>query len=136
MIMKCVASSRKMSILFGIIAFNAMMFLVQYFAESRYVGTIEALGHTWTTHSTQRSNLIETQNHFASLAAMSDSRSGTLNFKYVFEIIDANKYISSGNGVFTPIRHVSVFYIDEQCSLVFGRISTPKLESTALRCQY
>ena len=126
----------KYGIVLLFVLLNVGLLLMGQFTRSDYVGTIEALGYSWTTHSAQEKNTIKTQNYFVKVDNSADTESNKLNFEYTFNIIGDNEYIATGENELIPVRHNIIYSLDDTCSLVISGPKSIKISNTSLRCEY
>nr|WP_086939325.1 hypothetical protein [Thaumasiovibrio occultus] len=124
------------NLLLVLVGINIALLIGKSRITNHYVGTLEALGHSWTSHTVQYGRSIQTQNSFVGLEDSVDTRAKQVNIDYSIDIIAPNEYLGQGKGQVVPVRHNRVYALDETCSLVFSGPSQFKITNALLRCTY
>ncbi|WP_232060903.1 hypothetical protein [Vibrio taketomensis] len=98
-------------------------------------GKIEALGYRWTTYTKLHKQYLETRAIYSKLISEEISTK-SIHYQYKYHKSKVGEYIALGKDKPMTIRHNRVFYIDEQCSLVFSAAAEMTLTNVSMRCFY
>lgn len=129
------SNARKVVITVSLILLNAIVMWVAQHTDVQLFGKMEASGHTWGVYTRLHQQQLNTNVTFAPLAA-DEIDIETLNYHYTYDKSKGGEYIALGDGEPVTVRHSRVFYLDEQCGLVFSGRSEMTLKNVSLRCLY
>ncbi len=118
-----------------LIVLNGILLLVAHQSKVQLFGKVETGQYRWTTYSQLYKDHLETRNHYSSIdAAVTEYQ--TLDYKHEYSKSKGNEYIVLGYEEPVTMRHNRIYYLDEQCSLLFFGRAERTLKNMGFRCLY
>ncbi|WP_194436059.1 hypothetical protein [Vibrio fluminensis] len=112
---------------------NVVLLVLYQFSVVEFYGTVERPHVAWSSYTQFHNKDIETQ---VVISRKADDYIKSLSYDYHLSKSKGGEYIVTGGSNPEPVRHTRVFYLDEQCSLVFSNFTEMIVNKVALRCLY
>ncbi|KIF46707.1 hypothetical protein M445_16845 [Vibrio owensii 47666-1] len=128
-------NAHKFKVLIALVVFNGILLFIADQSKVQLFGKVEAMQYRWTTYTKLYKDHIETRNHYSSInGTVRDYQE--LNYEYEYSKSKGNEYIVLSYEKPATMRHNRIYYLDEQCSLLFFGRAEKTLENMTLRCLY
>lgn len=130
------ANKLKKTLIFIIV--NIALFVLHQFSVLEFYGTVETPYASWSSYTKFHNKDIESYVIFTRIKG-DETQTKSLSYDYRLSKSKGGEYISVGQSEvmpIMPIRHNRVFYLDDQCGLIFSNLSEITPRNVGLRCLY
>lgn len=128
-------NAHKFKVLIALVVFNGILLFTAHQSKVQLFGKVEAMQYRWTTYTKLYKGHIETRNHYSPIGgAVTEYQS--LDYQYEYSKSKGNEYIVLSYEKPVTMRHNRIYYLDEQCSLLFFGRAERTLKNMTLRCLY
>lgn len=128
-------NARKLKVLIALVVFNGILLFTAHQSKVQLFGKVEAMQYRWTTYTLLYKDYLESRLHYSAIDA-AETKFQAMDYKYEYSKSKGNEYIVLGYEEPVTIRHNRVFYLDDQCSLVFFGKAKRTLKNMTFRCLY
>ncbi|PAW12406.1 hypothetical protein [Vibrio jasicida] len=128
-------NAHKFKVLIALVVFNGILLFTAHQSKVQLFGKVEAMKNRWATYTQLYKDDLESRIHYSAINA-AETEFQALNYKYEYSKSKGNEYIVLGYEQPVTVRHSRVFYLDNQCSLVFFGKAERTLKNMTFRCLY
>ncbi|MFZ3467172.1 hypothetical protein [Vibrio harveyi] len=118
-----------------LVMFNGVLLLITHHSKVELFGKVEALGFRWTTYTQLYKNRMDSQIHYSTLDSGEDSYQ-SMEYHYEYSKSKGKDYIVVGDDKPVSVRYNRVYYIDDQCNILFFGRAKRTLSNMSFRCLY
>ncbi|GHA31427.1 hypothetical protein ACFFLZ_04435 [Photobacterium aphoticum] len=133
--LNCFSNARKVVMALVLVLLNTMVMWFAQHTDVRLYGKMEAMGHAWGVYTRLHQRQLISSATYSPLSS-DEVDIDTLDYHYIYEKSKGGQYLSLNNDTPVTVRHNRVFYLDEQCKLVFSGQSEMTLRNVSLKCLY
>ncbi|WP_123777502.1 hypothetical protein [Vibrio rhodolitus] len=114
---------------------NAVLLAVNQFSVVELYGTVETSFASWSSYTNFHNKKIKSDVIYV-MKEEHEEQTKSISYDYRLSKAKGGEYIAIGQSESIPIKYNSVFYLDEQCGLIFSNLVEMTTRNVALRCLY
>lgn len=127
-------ANRFKTVLFFMVG-NAVLLVANQFSVVELYGTVETPFASWSSYTNFHNKSIESHVIYV-MKEGGEEQTKSLSYDYHLSKAKGGEYIVIGQLEPIPIKYNRVFYLDEQCGLIFSSLVDMTTRNVALRCLY